>query len=1341
MNMPMNNYSFRCWDRMVLSLLSALFIFTTAAPGQSTSTGTVSGQAMDPQNAAVAGVAITLLDVATNTSRMTQTNDEGRYSFVNVPPGIYDITANRTGFARAKLPAQKVTVGLVLTANFRLQVGSVSDDIVVTSSAGADLQTTNSTVGASLSGRHLEMLTNLGRDANALFVLQPAVSPTGDVAGAVRDQNTYQLDGGNNSSDMDGAQTVYTQSAGFIGAGASGGTPSGVMPTPAESIEEFKVGTNNQTADFNGSAGGQVQMVTKRGTNEWHGAVYEHYLGSNFGANSWSNNRTNRPKPSSHQNRFGAAAGGPITPHFWGGKTYFFANYEGRRFPQSTTVNRAVPSDLMRAGVIQVQNSTGVYQAYNLNPFPVTVNGVTYQPATCGAANDQPCDPRGIGLSQVVSQLWSTSMPRANDLGCTGLQSAVCDQRNTQGFLSTIRLPQNSDFLVARIDHDFGTKWHFMSSYRYFNFSQLANTQIDIGGMLPGSTLGQAVSTAPRVQKPWYYVAGLTTNISQNLTNDFHYNYLRNYWEWGTAGAPPQLPGLGGALEIGGENANALIPYNVNTQNVRRRFWDGQDHAFRDDLTLVHGNHLFQFGGMYQRNLLYHLRNDNGQGIMAANVYQIANNPGLSFTAGAVNYIPSSVPANQASNWQTLYTEVLGIVGQPQSLYTRQLPDFSLEPLGTPASDKSIVPTYNVYYSDTWRMRPSLTLTYGLGYTIQMPPYEVDGKQVMLVDSAGQPIISEDYLAKRKEAALAGQVYNPTLGFATIHNVTGDRKYPYDPFYGGLSPRLAVAWNPKFNKGLLGKVFGEGRSVIRGGYSRIYGRLNGVNLVLVPLLGTGLMQAVSCQGAVNAANAINGNQCLGSAGANPLTAFRIGTDGMVAPLPSASQTLAQPYYPGIAGNASAGDGSSLDPKLKPNYSDQFDFTIQRELVPRKILVEVGYIGRRIRNEYQAVNLDAVPYMTTLNGQSFANAFANLYLAVSSGQAVQPQPWFEAALGGANSAFCAASASCTAAVAANQNSNIASTRVYDMWASLSRLSSWTLGRTMPSSSPGSQLTSIYMETSLGYSNYHAGFTALEIRDWNGLTARSNFTWSKALGTGAVTQATSQLTVSDPWDIDAMYGPQEFDIRFLYNLSVIYEPSFFKGRKGIVGQLLGGWSFAPLFTARSGAPLRVNMSQGAGTNCQSFGEVNCSAGSTWENAVLIAPYTGGNSAHKNLKVNGSIGSNTNAANGGSSINLFENPAEAYGQFRRLILGVDHTSGGFGVLRGLPAWNVDLSISKDIKLTERTGLTFLAQFANVFNHFQPGDDASLNLDQPQNFGHINSQSNTILSRQIEFGLRFRF
>jgi hypothetical protein len=1333
------------------------------ASAQSTSTGTVSGQVTDPQNAAVSGASVTLRDVATNAEQKTVTNDAGRYTFVNVPPGLYDMTVIKSGFIQAKLTGEKVTVGLVLTVNVALQVGSMEETVVVTA-AGADLQTTNASVGTTISGKQLEMLTNLGRDANALFVLQPAVTPAGSVAGAVVDQNVYQLDGGNNSSDMDGTQNVYTQAAGFIGSAAAGGTPSGVIPTPAESIEEFRVATNNQTADFSGASGGQIQMATKRGGNQWHGSAYEYYFGSNFGANQWANNRTNTPLPSSHQNRYGASAGGPIAPEFLGGKTFLFANYEARRFPQSTTVEKPVPSALLRAGVIQVQNTgtgaapvtlngvtyaVGAWIPYNLNSTPVTVNGVTYQPANiCGAAGNQPCDPRAIGINPLVNQIWSKFMPLPNN-------PSGGDQFNTQGYRSPIRLPQDSDFFVARLDHDFGPNWRFMASYRYYRLNQLANTQYDIGGALPGNTFGEAASTAPRAQKPSYYVAGLTTTISPRLTNDFRWNYLRNFWEWSTAGAPPQLPGLGGALEIGGEIANALIPYNVNAQNARTRFWDGQGHTLRDDLTLVEGNHLFQFGGSFQRNFMYHQRNDNGQSTMAATTYVVQGGSavsGLSMTSGGVTYRPSGLPSTQQNNWDNLYAQVLGLVTLPQVVYTRSGQQLDLQPLGTPAFDKSIVLNYNAYFSDTWRMKPSFTLTYGLGYAYSTPPYEVAGKQVMLVDQAGNPIVTEDYLAQRKKAALDGKVYNPVLGFATVQNVGGGRKYPFDPFFGGFSPRLAAAWTPNFKNSVLNKIFGENKTVIRGGYNRVYGRLNGVELVLVPLLGTGLLQSVSCEGAVRAASAVNGSQCLGVGGANPLTAFRAGTDGLIAPLPTASATLAQPYFPGVGGNTAAADGSALDPKHRPSVSDQFDFTIQRELLSRKVVLELGYIGRLGSNEWQQINLDAVPYMTTLNGQSFSTAFANVYTALAAGGAVATQPFFESALGGATSPYCRNFASCTAAVASNQRAAILNTQVYNLWNNLAGQSSWSLGRTLAFSSACansvvstinpttpvpvcSQLRSIFMNTSLGYGNYNAAFISLTVRDWKGLTARSNFTWSHALGTGTEVQARSARSVVDPWDLGANYGAQDFDIRYLYNLSALYDLPFYRQQKGVVGRLLGGWSVSPLLTVQSGLPLRVTFS----SSCQSFGEVNCSSGSTWENAVLAKAYTGGNSAHKNQVFTGTVGLNTNPANSrGTGINMFTNPDEVYSQFRRLVLGLDTNGGAAGPIRGLPRWNLDLSVAKDIRFNERMGLTFSAQFANVLNHFQPGDP-SMTFDNPATFGLINTQVGD--PRQIEFGLRFRF
>jgi hypothetical protein len=842
------------------------------------------------------------------------------------------------------------------------------------------------------------------------------------------------------------------------------------------------------------------------------------------------------------------------------------------------------------------------------------------------------------------------------------------------------------------------------------------------------------IAVAPRVQKPSYFVTGLTTTISPTLTNDFHFNYVRNYWEWGTVGAPPQVAGLGGAIEIGGETAgtNALIPYNVNSQNVRQRFWDGQDSVFRDDLSWVKGNHLLQFGGTYQRNHVIHQRDDNGAGIFNNPVYQIGGaTTGLSFLSA---YVPANLPSNQIANWNNFYTEVLGIVSQPQNLYVRNGSNLTVQPVGTNLDVHENTPYYNLYFSDTWHMRKDLTLTYGLGYQVEMPNQEQDGKAVIMVDSAVIPISATDYFKEKKAQALLGQVYNPVVGFETINNIAG-MKYPYKPFYGGLSPRVAVAWNPTFSNGILGKLFGGNKTVVRGGYSRLYGRLNGSAQVLDSVLGAGLLQPVSCIGASKT------GQCLGTGGVDATTAFRIGTDGLSAPLPAVTNTLAQPYFPGVGGNAAAGDGTVIDPNFKPNRSDVFDITIQRQ-ISSKFSVETGYIGRIIRNEFQLINMDAVPTMLTLNGQSFANAFGNLYQEVAGGQPVQTQPFFESALGGTSSGYCAGYASCTAAVAAKQKSQITGTQVYSLWGAMANSASWTLGRTLPSSNPA-QTASIYQATSLGYANYNAAFVSFTMRDWHGLTARSNLTWSRSLGTVGLGQQTSSTTVLDPYNIGAMYGPQPFDIRFVYNLSLVYQPKWFVSNHSVlVRTMLSGWNFSPLFTAQSGAPLEVSISGGGTSNCQSFGESNCSSDSTYENAVLTSPYTQGNSVHENITSSTTVASSGNPAKGGSGLNYFSDPNAAYGQFRRLILGVDTTDNGAGVLRGLPTWNLDMAISKDFKVSfkgrEGMGLQFNAQFSNMLNHFQAAAP-TVNIDSPTTFGVITSQANT--PRQIEFGLKLHF
>jgi hypothetical protein len=323
-----------------------LLCFSPASAfGQSVATGTVRGIITDASGSVIVDATIALTDSTTKIERTTTTNDTGHYTFANVPPGVYDVTLIKQGFHVVKFVKQQVTIGSVLTLNASMEIGPRKETIEVIASQGADLQTTNATVGNTMTGVSLESLPSLGRDVCTFVTLQPGVAPDGSVAGANQDQNSFMLDGGNNSSDLGSTQNTYTPSfAGDPSGGLvshqvtftspdgapGGGGPTGVMPTPVDSIEEFKVGTTNQTADFNSSGGAQIQLVTKRGTNHWHGTLYEYYLNNGWNANSFDNNTTASPLPVYHYNRFGGSVGGPVIPKkTLGGSTFLFANYEG----------------------------------------------------------------------------------------------------------------------------------------------------------------------------------------------------------------------------------------------------------------------------------------------------------------------------------------------------------------------------------------------------------------------------------------------------------------------------------------------------------------------------------------------------------------------------------------------------------------------------------------------------------------------------------------------------------------------------------------------------------------------------------------------------------------------------------------------------------------------------------------------------------------------------------------------------------------------------------------------------------------------------------------------------
>src|SRR5437763_590595 len=249
------------------------------------------------------------------------------------------------------------------------------------------------------------------------------VVPDVSAGRAVVDESSLTVDGGTNANVMDGSMSVYTSS--FAGEPTGGissqsfavaGGPTGVMPTPADSVEEFKVNSAGQTADFNSSAGAEVQVVTRRGTNSYHGSAYEYYMDNNWSANTWDNNLTGTPVPNWHRSRFGARFGGTLLPNLLSGKTYFFANYEGYRWPNSETVEKIAPSASMRLGL---RTFDGGATYYTLNPGPVTFNNVTYPGSTL--------DPRGIGINSLVQQMWN-HMPLPNEVnGNCGLSRCDMD--------------------------------------------------------------------------------------------------------------------------------------------------------------------------------------------------------------------------------------------------------------------------------------------------------------------------------------------------------------------------------------------------------------------------------------------------------------------------------------------------------------------------------------------------------------------------------------------------------------------------------------------------------------------------------------------------------------------------------------------------------------------------------------------------------------------------------------------------------------------------------------------------------------------------------------------------
>ena len=1301
------------------ALFAIVFLFgglaaTRGLRAQTAASSVVVGTVTDQSGAAVPGASVKLTNVATGAVQTLTANDSGQYTFPTVTPGTYTVEATKQGFRTASVQNLAIDVSKSYLVNITMQVGEISQSVVVEAGTTVELQTTTAQVGNVINNDEMDHLPTLQHSATELVTLQPAVSPgTGDstfptpeprAAGAIDDQNTYTLDGIDISDELVGAGTW--------------------VPVNIDSVQEFDFGVTNPNATFGRSSGGQINMLGRHGTNDYHGSVYWYTQNKALNANTWDNNSAGIKEPPLIDNRGGARFGGPIIKN----KTFIFVNYELRRFPQTDTVTRSVPTDSLRDGILKFRDASGNIDSYDLATS-----------TACGPAGGLACDPRGIGISPTVQSFWRLE-PQGNF-------PSVGDGLNYIGFRGTVSAPENDNFGVLRLDHNFTDKWKFSGSYTYWRSLAIgAAPQVSIiGGDL------KAVSSTP--VRATMVTGQLTTLISSNVTNTFRFGWVRDWVNF-----PVETPTESAtALALAGTNtadgyiainpAEGLIdaPIDNNTTNARFQDYFQKTIQFTDGIDWIKGKHTIQFGTDDRR---LPLKNDRADKVVngitsLVTVMDTAEGRGGGFLSIPAANTPPTCGGGLSTNclqtsdlgrWDQLYAGTLGLIDNTSVLAVR---NGSLQPLpfGTPLSNTTVENTFYFYAQDSWRIANSLTLNYGLAYGWQTPPTDILGRQTILInDTNGQFISPAPYLLTKRDAADQGAIYNPEEAYLPVraaHNPV------FNTDYGDWAPRVSAAWNPSFDNGILNHVFGSKRTVFRGGYSLVYDRESTIETVVIPMLGVGFGDVISsrvppCSAGVSACNTAAGNPGAGT--------FRVGVDGSI-PLPTVP-AISTPVVPATP----FGEILSFqdDPRMKVGRSNNFDIDIQREL-PGSMMLEVGWIGHWASHLPTSMDLNNSPYMfkDPTSGQTFAQAFDNVAHALRTGQTPGAQPFFENQLPGF-AATCGTPSATACLVSTNGAAAFVNGQISDLFQTMD------LFRLGSGLQPYDNLQTVLSEqrTYVGTSTYQGLIVTMTKSTSHGLTFQANYTLSKALDQQLINQNNAGY-FNNSFFTNSSYGPSLYDRTHSFTGLYEYQIPAGQGHRvsfnnGVLDRFISGWYTAGIFTAYSGLPL-----------------VACEGSEVWGVSSIIGgcvgaiptvnPHSLNAGVHSGVDGSNGIGTTGDPANDGTGLNIFANPAAAFASFRAINLSSDGRDGASTPLRGLPMWNFDMSLGKSTKIHERLTFDFSAQFLNIFNHVNfwtpglPAAPTSLSLQSASNFGVITNQfvpaNREAGSRWIELGLRVSF
>jgi len=1274
------------WRRLACVLLLA-GLWIQPAWGQMGSQGTLTVTVLDQSGAVVPDANLTLQDLATNYARTAVTPTAGTSTFVNLPLGNYKLTVSKSGFETQVYGSLTVQAARVTDIKITLKVGAVATQVEVSAQA-VPIETSSNAISGTVDLNQLEQLPMTGRD-----VTQLAYQVAG-YAGARGTGGTWNgLPLVATGSNIDGVQG-NTNRMKFQGNAAP------IVSARLEDMQEMTIQTDmlGLNSGF-GSTTMQINFVTRRGSNAFHGRIFESLRNDNLNANSWVNNAVGIKRGEYKLNDFGGSVGGPIIKN----KLFFFGSFAMAQRPGARPASNTVLTPNAQQGIFTYVDNNGATQ---------TINVLT---SIAGSAAGQ-----AAGLPTTINPATLADFQLINgSLSSGAVSPSSTPNVNNINWLNSS--PTKTYYPAFRIDYNATEKLRF---YAAFN-NTWTEEKYAAAPNFPGPSFANRVGD----NKSNRYTASLgidwtiTPNVINQLRGGFLYNhYLRAYNTEPLWLTQDQISWPIGASSYGFFNNGTRTYYPL---------WN-----ISDNVSWQKGSHTMNFGFSFYREQDHYWNppvvRDMGLGV------NCPNDP-------ACTVFENALP-NASSAWRdeamALYSVLAGRIGYVAGSYPLDPASKTYrQELGTAFNLNELSKAWGLNFQDSWRIKPGLTLNYGLRWDFTGDQHDLtsayhSANEVSILGPSG-----------------AGNLFKPgTLG-GDANPVLQARSHAYNPWNVSPQPALGLAWNPNYTGGLKGKLFGGGSTVIRAGaalrrftppYQYFWNAASN--------MGYAFYQTYSLNDVAPGAPTPTGTFTTGSLHqGDPLAPFRFSPSAYQEAIPQSEETFFG-YWGGVNG---------MLQDIKQPYVMSWNFGIQRELGSSNVL-EVRYLGNRSVHQWVSQNLNEVNIFENGFLEEFKGAQANLAINLAQptpvnsfannglpGQQALPimttagvDPTNGTFINYLNNGRAGEFASTVAgdpSFLCNMVGSVNFSPCLDFTGGAPVAGAYPIN--FFQANPFNAGKAGELMSANGWGNYHALQVDWRQRNWHGLQLNVNYTWSHTLGVQPDDSWTGGFSMFSVRDLRLSYGPTIFDYRHMLHGNGTYDLPFGKGKRylnqgGVADKILGGWTVGTILTYQSGRPMIL------------YGGYNTYNGPTYQNisgrfgdsGVVLGGVTPGDLT-SSVSVSGVPGQ-TFANFIGEQFLTSRTDGIPKAQFitPTTTAGVD---GYHAWVYGPNRFFHDLSITKAIPITERWRLTFQSQFLNVWNHPVWGTPTTGDI-QSTDFGHATVMENfdqALGARQIEFRVNLEF